>query len=148
MNLKFLFIFIFSFFFSSCVLKPIKSEYTLLSNFSDTIFIDDLKNGKILIYNGAGFSKKMDNTSNVNIWINNRALGQLKAYEYAVINLLPGKYEFKLKHKDLADFNNTQIIDINFDTKIICIKPTIVSNKITIEDNLPLSFHKFKNIAR
>ncbi|MCO6176392.1 hypothetical protein NHF50_15185 [Flavobacterium sp. NRK F10] len=148
MNLKFLAIIITPILFSSCALKPIKSEYSLLSSSSEPTLLNELDNGKVLIYNGAGLLNKIDDTSDLNIWINNRALGHLKANEYAMIYLLPGKYEFKIQHKDIAKINNVQIIDIDFNTKIICVKPTITSNTVSIENNIPVNFNKYKNILK
>lgn len=91
MNSKFFLFITISLLFSSCVLKPIKSEYSLLRSLSEPVLLSELDNGKILIYNGANSLNKIDDTSTLNIWINNRVLGQLKANEYAIIYLLPGK---------------------------------------------------------
>lgn len=63
--------------FSSCSLKPIQSEFSLQRTFSDPVIIGEFDNGKILIYNGAGFNHKIDNSSFINVWINNKPLGQL-----------------------------------------------------------------------
>jgi hypothetical protein len=132
--------------FSSCALKPIKSEYALLPTLSAPILLSELDTGKILIYNGANALNKIDDTSNLNIWINNRALGQLKANEYLMIYLMPGKYEFRMQHKDIAKFENTQTIEIDFNTKIICVKPTITSNKVIVENEIPTNFNEYKNV--
>ncbi len=148
MNLKFLSLIFFTLLLSSCALKPLKTEYDLQSSISEPILIDKLGKGKVLIYNGAGYLNKIDNTASVNIWINNKALGQLKVNQYAVLYLLPGRYEFKIQHVDVTKFENIQTVDIDFDTKIIRVKPTITSNKVTIEDDVPSNFHKYKNITR
>lgn len=132
----------------SCSLKPIQSEYSLERTFSDPVIIGEFDNGKILIYNGAGFTHKMDNSSFINVWINNKPLGQLMSNEFAVIYLLPGKYEFKLVHKDIKNFTSTHTITIDKDTKVICVKPTITSNKAEITNIIPNNFHLFRNIIR
>ncbi len=149
MKLKiFLLLFISSLLFSSCLLKPIQSEFSLQRTFSDPVIIGEFDNGKILIYNGAGFNHKIDNSSFINVWINNKPLGQLMSNEFAIIYLLPGKYEFKLVHKDIKNFTSTHIIEIDKDTKVICVKPTITSNKVEITNTIRNNFHLYRNIIR
>lgn len=148
MKIKILLLIITSTLYISCSLKPIQSEFSLQRTFSDPAIIGEFDNGKILIYNGAGFNHKFDNTSSVNIWINNKPLGQLMSNEFAVIYLLPGKYEFKVVHKDVKNFSSTHVIEIDNDTQVICIQPTITSNKVEITNNIPNNFHLFRNIIR
>jgi hypothetical protein len=68
--------------------------------------------------------------------------------EFAVIYLLPGKHEFKLVHKDVKNFTSTHTIEIDKDTKVICVKPTITSNKAEITNVIPNNFHLFRNVIR
>jgi hypothetical protein len=142
-----LFLFIASLFYS-CDLKPIQTEFNLQRTFSVPVLIGELDNGKILIYNGAGFNNKIDNSSFLNVWINNKPLGQLMSNEFAVIYLLPGKYEFKLVHKDIKNFTSNHTLEITEDSKIICVRPTITSNKAEITNIIPDNFHLFRNIIR
>lgn len=146
MKIKILLLLLMATFFFSCSLKPIQSEFSLQRTFSNPVIIGEFDNGKILIYNGAGFNNKIDNSSSVNVWINNKPLGQLMSNEFAVIYLLPGKYEFTLIHKDVKNFSSNHIIEIDNDTKVICVKPTITSNKVEITNTIPNNFHLFKNI--
>lgn len=132
--------------FSSCSsLKPINSEYNLIRTFSN-INLNEYGNGKILIYNGSTFFHKSDDTSNLNVWINGKALGQIRANEYALLYLLPGKYEFRIQHKDVANFENSQTVLIDNKTSVISIKPTITSNKIEITNQLPLGINNYRNV--
>ena len=148
MKIKILLLIITSTLFSSCSLKPIQSEFSLQRTFSDPVIIGEFDNGKILVYNGAGLNHKIDNSSNLNVWINNKPLGQLMSNEFAIIYLLPGKYEFKLVHKDIKNFTSTHTVEIDKDTKVICVKPTITSNKVEITNVIPNNFHLFRNIIR
>jgi hypothetical protein len=134
--------------FSSCGLKPISSEYNLIKNFSQSIDLQKLGNGTILIYNGADILHKVDNTANLNIWINDKALGQLQPSEYVIINLLPDSYNFKVLHKDLVNIRSEHTLEINEQTKVIIIKPNITSNKTTITNELPQNFLKFRNALK
>ena len=68
----------------------------------ESIDLDQLGNGTILIYNGADILYKMVNTARLNIWINKKALGQIRAREYVIINLKKGEYEFKALHRILS----------------------------------------------
>ena len=135
-------------FFSSCGLKPISSEYNLIKNFSQSINLQKLGNGTILIYNGADILHKIDNTANLNIWINDKALGQLRPSEYVIINLLPGSYNFKVLHKDLVNMRSEHTLDIDDQTKVIKIKPNVTSNKATITNEIPQNFLKFRNAIK
>jgi hypothetical protein len=132
--------------FLSCGLKPIKSEYSLLRSTSDPVLIGEFDSGKILIFNEVSLLHKIDNSTSLNIWINNRALGQIKANEYVIIYLLPGKYEFKLIHNDIKKFESKHIVEVVNNTKIISVKPTVISNKVVIKNEIPDNFYMYKNV--
>ena len=132
--------------FLSCGLKPLKSEYILQRSISDPVLIGEFDSGKILIYNGAGVNHKIDNSSTLNVWINNKALGQIKANEYVIIYLLPGKYEFRLIHNDIKKFESKHIVKVENSTKIISVKPTVISNKVEIKNEIPDNFYMYKNV--
>ena len=93
MKIKLIVIFSSLLFITSCALKPITSEYTFIKTDLAKINLDNLGEGTILVYNGANIFHKMDNTARLNIWINGRALGQIRAGEYVIINLKDGKYQ-------------------------------------------------------
>ena len=50
---------------SSCALKAITSEYTFVQTNIEKVELDNLKEGEILIYNGANVLYKIDNTAPV-----------------------------------------------------------------------------------
>jgi len=106
--------------------------------------LDKLGDGTILIYNGADILHKLDNTARLNIWIDNIPLGQIRPSEFVIINLKDGKYQFKALHIDLVNMRSTHDVEIDKNTKIIKIKPTITSNKLTVTNELPKRFEKFK----
>ncbi|ARV16937.1 hypothetical protein [Polaribacter sp. SA4-12] len=129
---------------SSCALKPIISEYTFIKTDLENVDLDKLGNGTILIYNGADILHKMDNTARLNIWINKKALGQIRGREYVIVNLKKGEYEFKALHIDVVNMRSTHTVEIDENTKVIKIKPNLTSNKLTITNELPRKFEKYK----
>ncbi|NOY47726.1 MAG: hypothetical protein GXO84_05945 [Chlorobi bacterium] len=129
---------------TSCALKPISSEYNFIKTNIENIELDKLGNGKVLIYNGADILHKVDNTGRLNIWIENKALGQIRPGEYVIISLKNGKYEFKALHIDVFNMKSSHNVEINDKTKVIRIKPTMTSNKLIITNELPKKFEKFK----
>jgi hypothetical protein len=129
-------------------LKSIKSEYNLIKTSTAGISANEVGNGKILIFNGSGMKHKIDDTSRLNIWINGNALGQLNANEYAVLLLLPGKYNFRLQHKDVANFESTHEVEITKETIFINVKPTATSNKVEIVSNMPEELRWYNNILK
>jgi hypothetical protein len=129
-------------------LKYIKSEYNLIRTSGNDISLSEFGNGKILIFNGSGMMHKIDDTSRLNIWINGNALGQLKANEYAVLLLLPGTYNFRLQHKDFANFESTHEVEITKETSFIKVKPTVISNKVEIVANMPQELRWYYNVLK
>jgi len=129
---------------SSCALKPIISEYTFIKTDLENIDLDKLGNGTILIYNGADILHKMDNTARLNIWINKKALGQIRGREYVIVNLKKGEYEFKALHIDVVNMRSTHTVEIDENTKVIKIKPNLTSNRLTVANELPKKFEKYK----
>lgn len=130
--------------FTSCALKPIKSEYVFINNNTENIKWNDLGNGTVLIYNGANILNKMDNTARLNIWIDDKPLGQIKPSEYVIINLKNGKHHFKVLHIDLVNMRSEHELEIDNNTKVIKIKPTITSNKLELTNDFPKNFEKYK----
>ncbi len=131
---------------NSCALRPITSSYDYQKNKVERIDFDKLGNGRILIYNGANALHKIDNTARLNIWIDEKPMGQIRASEYAIIELEKGTYDFKLLHVDMFNFKSNHKIEIDEKTKIIKIKPTVTSNELTITNTLPNNFDKFKYV--
>lgn len=86
----------------------------------------------------------MDNTARLNIWIDDKPLGQIRAGEYVIVNLNSGKHRFKALHIDVVKMKSEHIVDITNETKVIKIKPSLTSNKLEISNKLPKNFEKFK----
>jgi hypothetical protein len=128
----------------SCGLKSIPSEYTFLKNDLENVDINRLGNGKVLIYNDADILHKIDNTSRLNIWINDKPLGQLRASEYVIIDLKKDTYKFKVQHLDVVNMRSIDEVDIDEKTKVIKIKANATANKLVITNELPKNFEKFK----
>ncbi|TCN61038.1 hypothetical protein D0809_03925 [Flavobacterium circumlabens] len=128
----------------SCGLKSIPSDYTFIKGGFEKVELDKLGNGKILIYNGADISHKIDNTARLNIWIDDKPLGQLRASEYVIIDLKNGIYQFKVQHLDLVNMRSIDEVEIDEKTRVIKIKANLTSNKLTITNELPKNFDKFR----
>ncbi|BAO54968.1 hypothetical protein NMS_0959 [Nonlabens marinus S1-08] len=129
---------------TSCALKPIPSqmEYQKIEN----VELDQLGNGKIMIYNGSNVFHKADNTERLNIHINDKALGQLRGSEYVIINLTDGDYKFDVLHLDLVNMRSSHDVTVNSQTKVIMIRPNITSNKLEVTNELPEKWEKFKYV--
>ena len=142
-NVRFVSIAIIVFLFTSCALKPIASEYNFVKTNFEDVTLEKLGNGKVLIYNGANILHKIDNTARLNVWINGKALGQIRGREYVIIDLQKGDYEVKLLHIDVVNMRSTHTFTLTDSVKVIKIKPTITSNKLEITNELPDRFEKF-----
>ena len=135
----------------SCALKPIPSDYSYIKeDFLKTEF-DKLGNGNVLIYNEAGIFYKFDGTGEVNIWIDDKPLGQIRSNEYIIVDLKNGTHKFEVHHLDLFKMKSVHELEIDHKVKVIKVKPTFVSNKLQITNELPVKFDKFtyaKNRAK
>jgi hypothetical protein len=129
---------------TSCALKPITSEYAFVKTNIENVALNNLENGNILIYNGANILHKMDNTARLNIWLDNKPHGQIRPSEYVIINLKNGKHHFKVLHIDVVNMRSEHEVEIDNETKVIKIKPTITSNKLELTNEFPKNFDKFK----
>ena len=87
---------------------------------------------------------KIDNTGRLNVWIDNKPLGQIRPSEYVIINLKKGQYQFKALHLDVVNMKSLHYVVIDEKTEIIKIKPNVTSNKLEITNELPKNFGKFK----
>jgi hypothetical protein len=129
---------------TSCALKPIKTEYTFVKTDLEKVELNKLGDGNILIYNGANILHKLDNTARLNVWIDNKPLGQIKPSEYVIINLKNGQHHFKTLHIDMFNMRSEHEIEVDRATKVIKIKPTVTSNKLEVTNELPSNFENFK----
>lgn len=129
---------------TSCALRPITSEYTFIKTDIENVELNDLGNGNVLIYNGANILHKMDNTARLNIWLDNKPLGQIRPREYVIINFKKGKHYFKVLHIDVVNMRSKHEVEIDNETKVIKIKPTLTSNKLELTNEFPKNFDKFK----
>lgn len=127
---------------SSCALKSIPSDYNTVK--LDIVNTENLGNGKVLVYNGAGIMHSADNTARLNVWVDGKSLGQIKAREYLIVDLNKGNREFKILHIDMVNMKSTHQIDINENTKVVRLEPTITSNKATVTNTLPDNFDKYR----
>ena len=143
-KIKHVIIFSTLFLLTSCALRPITSEYTFIKTDLEKVELNKLGNGTILIYNGANILHKIDNTARLNIWIDNKPLGQIRPSEYVIINLKNGKHKFKALHIDLVNMRSEHDVEIDNETKVIKIKPNLTSNKLEVTNEIPKNFEKFK----
>ena len=128
----------------SCALRPIGSQYSFIKIDVNDVELDSLGNGKILFYNGADILHRMDNTARLNIWIEDKSLGQLRGGEYVIIQLNNAEYNVKLHHQDVFNMRSEHKVIVNDTVKVIRVEPTITSNKLSVTNELPKKFEKFK----
>lgn len=147
---KFTFLIVFSagLLLSSCALRSIPSEYNFIQTDHDKVALENLGNGQVLIYNGANILHKMDNTARLNIWLDNKAVGQIRGGEYVVMHLEKAEYLLKLLHIDVVNMRSEHELKIDEDTKVIMVKPTITSNKLEVTNELPKNFEKFSYVTK
>jgi hypothetical protein len=129
---------------ASCALRPIPSEHNLIQIEKADISTSDLGNGNILIYNDANILHTSDNTSRLNIQLDNKNLGQLRAKDFAILNLENGKHVFSIRHIDVVNMRSVHEINVTDSTKVIRVKPTITSNKLEIVNQLPENWDKYQ----
>lgn len=130
--------------FSSCGLRPIPSEHNLVYIDKEKISLNELGNGKILIYNNANILHTADNTSNLNIVMDGKNLGQLRAKDYVIVNLENGKHTFNIRHLDVVNMRSEHEVFVTDTLKVISVKPTLTSNKLEEVNQLPKNWDKYK----
>lgn len=133
-----------SFLLFSCAMKPIPSEHNLVMMDKEKVSLNNLGNGTILIYNDANILHTADNTSQLNIQLDGKNLGQLRAKDFAIVKLENGDHVFNLRHLDLVNMRSEHEIIVNDSLKVILVKPTITSNKLEIVNQLPANWDKYK----
>lgn len=133
---------------TSCALKAIPSEYSYIKTDLTKVDINDLGNGSVLIYNGANILHKLDNTARLNVWIDNKPLGQIRPSEYLIINMENKKHVIKLLHIDVVNMRSEHDVIVTNETKIIRVKPTLTSNKLEVTNEFPNNFEKFKYVPK
>ncbi|HBU79324.1 MAG TPA: hypothetical protein DEF18_14590 [Muricauda sp.] len=128
---------------SSCALKPISSEHALLRMEKEDISSESLGNGRVLIYNDANILHTGDNTARLNIVLDDKNLGQLKAKDFVIIQLENGNHVFNIRHLDVVNMRSTHKVVITDTVQIIRVKPTITSNKLEITNEFPNNWDKY-----
>lgn len=144
----FLFLAFYAFSLSSCALSAVSTQHTVVNTTGEIVNLNSLGNGKVLLYNGAGFFNKIDNTARVNVWIDGLAVGQIRVGEYVVVFLNPGKHTVKIEHIDMVKMRSEHEIEVLGDTKVIEVKPTITSNKATVVNELPSNFERYRQMPK
>ena len=125
------------------VLEPIASEYDLIKTDLSSAQLDQLGNGDVLIYNNTNMLLKMDNEDRFNIWINDKALGQLRANEYIIVNLEEGNHQLKVHRGNIVTLKSSHDFEVDSNTKIVGISPIFVTNRLIRKNELPTQFEKF-----
>jgi hypothetical protein len=127
--------------FNSCSLRPVSSEYAFLDK-NTAHDLNNLGNGKIIIYNGDYYCPTITCgiTTKLNIWLDNKPLGQINYGEFVIINLENGNHNFEVLHLDVFKMRSEHSLEITNETRIIKIKPTIFSNSVKITNVLPNGF--------
>lgn len=87
---------------------------------------------------------KVDNKARSNVWLNGKSLGQIRPNEYIIVNLKDGDNHFKILHIDLVNMRSEHNIEVNNETKIIKINPTLGSYKLEVTNGFPKILKSFK----
>ena len=129
---------------TSCALKPVTNDYNLVETNINEVDLDDLGNGKVLVYNGAAlwihgrFEKS-------NVWIDGKGLGQLRVREYVVVDLEEGDYQIRIKRNDglFTLPKSTHDIKVDKHTRVIKVTPSFFTSSVVQAEELPRRFEKF-----
>jgi|SRR5690606_24988336 len=130
--------------FISCAMKPIPSEYPLVMMGKEKVSLSELGNGTILIYNDANILHTADNTSQLNVVLDGKNLGQLRAKDFAIVKLGNGDHVFNLRHLDMVNMRSEHKVTVTDSLKVIMVKPTITSNKLEVTNVLPANWDKYR----
>ncbi|MDZ4148457.1 MAG: hypothetical protein U1C58_09255 [Flavobacteriaceae bacterium] len=133
------------FFLTSCALQSITTEYETVKIEKENV-LSELGNGKIMIYSGADWKHRIDNTAKINVWIDGKALGQLRPRQYAIVKMEKGEHKISLLHIDVVNMRSDHLFEIDENTKIIKIKPTITSNKAELTNELPEKWEVYEHM--
>lgn len=133
-------------FLTSCALKSIATEYETINIEKENI-TNNIGNGQIMIYSAADWTNRIDNTAKLNVWIDGKALGQLRPREYAIINMEKGEHKISLLHIDVFNMRSDHQFLIDENTKIIKVKPTITSNKAELTNEFPKKWEVYEYMA-
>lgn len=130
--------------FVSCGPKPILAEHPLVILEKEKVSLNELGNGTILIYNDANILHTADATSRLNIHLNDKNVGQLRAKDFVVVQLNNGNNIFNLKHWDVVNMRSEHTLIVTDSTKVIRVKPTVTSNKLEVINQLPDNWVKYR----
>ena len=133
-----------AFLLTSCGLKPIPSEHDLVRVEKEKLSLDELGNGRILLYNDANILHTSDNTSRLNIKMDGKNLGQLRAKDFVIVSLENGKHIFNINHLDVVNMRSEHEVIVTDTLKVIRVKPTITSNKLEVVNKLPDNWDKYE----
>jgi len=133
-------------FLTSCSLQSITTEYDILIVEKENT-TNNLGDGQIMIYSGADWKHRIDNSAKLNVWIDGKALGQLLPREYVIVKMKKGEHKISLLHKDIANFKSEHLFQIDKDTKILKVKPTITSNKAELTNELPKKWEVYEYMS-
>ena len=118
---------------SSCALSSITSDYNFENSNMQEVSLAKLGDGKVLVYNDVNFMHTLDNTGRVNVWIDDKPAGQIRASEYIIYTLSPGKHQIRLLHVDVVNIRSSHEISVENATKVVKIKATSVSKSISFK---------------
>jgi hypothetical protein len=134
---------------SSCSIKPILSEkeYVRMSRYE--VSLEELGNGRVMIYNGHYYCPAITcgTTTKINVLINNESYGQINYGEYFIIDLGLGTKSFHLEHVNFWKAKSDHEITIDENTKVLKLIPTDFSHKLIITNELPPDLRYFKGLT-
>ncbi|WP_371393313.1 hypothetical protein ACCC68_08805 [Tenacibaculum maritimum] len=133
---------------SSCAIKSLVSEKKYVYLPYQEVNLDNLGNGRIMIYNGHYYCPVITcgTTTKVNVLVNDKSFGQINYGEYFIVDIGTGIKSFHLEHKEIFKMKSNHKITIDDNTKVLKLEPTDFSHKLTITNELPEDLPNFRQL--
>ncbi len=132
------------FLLASCAIKPVTSEYNLVEIDQEEITLDELGDGKVLLYyEGNTFLVAKRAQYRLNLWLDDKAVAHLWPREYVVVDLEEGNYQLRVQRGDnLTSVMSRHDLKIDNTTKVVGVAPIFVTNVLLPKDELPRRFDR------
>jgi predicted small lipoprotein YifL len=93
----------------------------------------DASQHRVVFFNNSNFLKYgMDGSGKINIYLNEKALGQLKIGQYVVVEMPPGEHRVDLLHKDIGNFSSIHTLQVKHNEQYVKIYAKLTSNGLEV----------------
>lgn len=121
-------------------MAPVPNQYPVVhgaipahSIRDDQTFVAFFNNANPVLYG-------LDNSAKLNIWVNDKSVGQLGLGEHIQVILPNGNHRVTLKHLDLFYFTSQHDLELTGEPTFVEVRPTVVSNHLKAYKNKPPAF--------